>query len=344
MKWLGSSCLGALIMSTLASAGLAGEKLQWTLSTPAPEPRSDYAAGVLDGRLIIAGGTYWTGSKGNWIQKQFSRSTHAFDPVSKTWEKLADLPIPLGLAGGAVIGGKMFVAGGFNGTQVNRQIFVLEKQQGKYAWRVFGEFPFDRVYPRALGIGSSLFLVGGTTKFETRDPTGTCCTSKTATRSLLVLDTKNPAKGWRKLAPFPGPDRFYFNAETDGRSVWMFGGIYQANPKDAIVAFKDVCRYDVEHDKWEPMNDLPEVSKEGNSPSPVFIGDGFALMNDFQKVWTLDLKGQNYQVLSPLPEAAQVDRYVWINHTIIGASGENFIQGPRRRSDWVFVGTFHADQ
>jgi N-acetylneuraminic acid mutarotase len=335
-------CLGVLIMPMLVNTARAEEKLTWSMSTPTPEPRSDYAAGVVDGRLIIAGGTYWTGSKDHWIQKQFSSSTHAFDPTTQTWEKLADLPVPLALAGGAVIAGRLFVAGGFTGTKMNRQVFVLEKQREKYEWKVFAEFPFDRVYPRALGVGTSLYMVGGTTKFETRDPTGTCCTSKTATRSLLVLDTKHPNQGWHELAPFPGPDRFYFNAETDGHSIWMFGGIYQADPKDAIIAFNEVWRYGMEKARWDQMKDLPAVSKEGNSPSPVFVGDGFVVMNDSQKVWKLDLSGQNYRELSPLPEAAQVDRYVWVNQEIVGATGENFIQGPRRRSDWVFVGKFDA--
>jgi len=57
-------------------------------------------------------------------------------------------------------------------------------------------------------------------------------------------------------------------------------------------------------------------------------------------VWRLDLAGQKYQELTPLPEAAAVDRFVWLNNQIIGASGENFIEQPRRRSEWVFVGKF----
>ena len=336
--------LGVLIMAGFANTAFTSDALQWSLSTPAPEPRSDYAAAVLNGRLILAGGTFWTGSKGHWIQKQFSRSTHAYDPVSKTWEKLPDLPIPLGLAGGAVIGDKLFILGGFTGTKVNRQIFVLEKQQGRYVWKIFGELPFDRVYPRAVAVGSSLYLVGGTTKFEPRDPTGTCCTCKNATRTLLVLNTERPGSGWSELAPFPGPDRFHFNAEADGHAVWMFGGIYQADPKDPIVALKNVCKYNVKQRKWEQMSDLPRVSKEGNSPSPVFVDDGFVIMNDFQTVWKLDRSGQNYRELTSLPQAAQVDRYVWVHRTIVGASGENFIEGPRRRSDWVFVGQLHPDK
>jgi hypothetical protein len=49
---------------------------------------------------------------------------------------------------------------------------------------------------------------------------------------------------------------------------------------------------------------------------------------------------QTYLDLAPLPEAASVDKYVWFNQMIIGASGENFIDPPRRRSEWVFIGKF----
>jgi N-acetylneuraminic acid mutarotase len=307
-----------------------------------PEPRSDYAAGVLGGKLIVAGGTWWTGSKGNWIKKHFSASTHAFDPESQTWEKLADLPVPLGCAGAATIGARLFVVGGFTGSQVNRRIFVLERQQGAYAWKDAGEFPFDRVYPRVVSVGSLLYMLGGTMQFEPRDPTGTCCSSKTATRSLLVLDTNHAERGWRELAPFPGPLRFYFSAETDGHAIWMFSGIYQGGPAEPIHTYDDVWRYDIVRARWENAKKLPQVSQATNPPSPVFVGDGIVLINDFQKVWKLDLSKQIYRELPPLPQAAAIDRFVWLNNKIIGASGENFIDPPRRRSEWVFIGKFEV--
>ena len=339
MKTTISGWLGFVVV--LASVNMfAAGTLHWSISTPMPEPRSDYAAGVVGGKLIVAGGTYWTGSKGHWIKKYFSASTHAFDPESQTWEKLPDLPVPLGCAGGAVVGGKLYVVGGYTGSEVNRKIFVLEKQPQGYVWKVAGEFPFDRVYPRVVAVGSSLYALGGTTQFEPRDPTGTCCSSKTATRTLLALDTAHIKKGWRELDAFPGPLRFYFSAETDGASIWMFSGIYQAGPGEPITTYDDVSRYDLAHDKWEPANKLPQVSKETNPPSPVFVGDGIVLVNDFQKVWKLDLSKQIYRDLSPLPQAAALDRFVWLNGKIVGASGENFIEPPRRRSEWVFIGSF----
>jgi N-acetylneuraminic acid mutarotase len=340
MTRLGPFSLAALLLCGAGRMSAKNEMLNWSLSTPMPEPRSDYVAGVVGGKMIVAGGTFWTGSKGNWIKKQFSASTHAFDPESQTWEKLPDLPVPLGAAGGAAIGDKLYVVGGFTGSQVNRRIFVLEKRPGAYAWTDAGEAPFDRVYPRVVAVGASLYAVGGTTKFEPRDPTGTCCSSKTATRSLMVLDTSHMQNGWRELASFPGPLRFYFSAETDGHSIWMFSGIYQDGPTAPITTYDDVDRYDIARGQWETGKKLPHVSQATNPPSPVFVGDGIVLINDFRKVWKLDLAKQTYLELSPLPQAAALDRFVWVNHKIIGASGENFIESPRRRSEWVFIGRF----
>jgi N-acetylneuraminic acid mutarotase len=340
MNRLSWSCV--LLALGAANIAATSDALHWSLSTPMPEPRSDYVAGVIDGRLIVAGGTYWTGTKGHWIRKHFTPSTHAFNPESQTWEKLPDLPVPLGCAGGAVVRNRLFVIGGYTGSEVNRKIFVLEKTTGGFFWRSIGEVPFNRVYPRVVAAGASLYAVGGTTEFEPRDPTGTCCSSKTATRSLFVLDTNHIENGWMELASFPGPLRFYFSAETDGRAIWMFSGIYQAGPTAPIQTYDDVARYDIARASWEMAKKLPQVSQATNPPSPVFVGDSIVLINDFQKVWKLDLSKQTYADLAPLPNAAALDRFVWVNHMIVGASGENFIDPPRRRSEWVFVGKFES--
>ncbi len=333
---------GWLTLMTLIYLPVEGADFSWTLSTPMPETRSDYASGLIGNKLIVAGGTFWTGSKDHWIQKQFSQSTHSFDTRTHTWEKLPDLPIPLATAGSAVIDGRLFVVGGYTGTEANRKVFVLEQHQGKYTWKDFAAFPFDRVYPRAVSVGNLLYVLGGTKEFERRDPSGTCCSSKTATRTLLVLDVTKPNASWQQLAEFPGDLCFYFGLETDGTALWMFGGIYQGAAKDPVIALSQVYRYDIGNRKWAKAQPLPEVSMEGNSPSPVFAGNGIVLVNESQKVWKLDLKSQEYREMPPLPKAAAVDRFVYIDGQIIGASGENFEQGPRRRSEWVFIGKYGA--
>ena len=48
----------------VAEQALSPFSLQWQQSDSFPEPRSGYSGDVLDGRLVIAGGTYWDGTAG----------------------------------------------------------------------------------------------------------------------------------------------------------------------------------------------------------------------------------------------------------------------------------------
>ena len=82
----GSRRLGGATLFLLGLAGLCaipgcspasdpsapGAKLQWKKSTPLPEPRAGHAAGLLDGKFVIAGGTWWEGEKATG-PKKYSR-------------------------------------------------------------------------------------------------------------------------------------------------------------------------------------------------------------------------------------------------------------------------------
>ena len=226
-------CLVSVCVSASAlMASLLSSSLRWQHSTPLPEARAGYAAGVLHGKLVIAGGTYWEGEKGNWTQKIFSARTHIFDPIGQSWKRLPDAPSPFGYAASTVVDNKLYVLGGYTGKDVNRKVFTLERKGTRYAWNVYGDMPEPRLFAWAVSVGSSIYLLGGTIRFEPYDAAGTCCTSQSATNSFMVLNTTRPAEGWRRLSPFPGAKRWGFSSETDGSFIWMFGGIYQAKPKD----------------------------------------------------------------------------------------------------------------
>jgi N-acetylneuraminic acid mutarotase len=76
----------------------------------------------------------------------FTPSTHAFDPVTQAWEKLPDAPVPFGYAGSTTVDNRLFVLGGYTGSEMNSRIFVLEKDGKNYAWKVFGRMPVPRVF------------------------------------------------------------------------------------------------------------------------------------------------------------------------------------------------------
>ena len=325
-----------LILSV--SAKDSQQAIKWTNSAPLPEPRAGYAAGAINGKLVIVGGTYWEGVKGKWTKKQFTSSTHAFDPSKQSWEKLPDAPVPLGYGASTVVGGKLFVLGGYNGSAVNRKIFTLEYVKGKYSWRTFGDMPGDRVFAEAVNVKNSIYLLGGLTQFEPVDSAGSCCTSSTATNSLLVFDTKKPKEGWKELPPYPGPKRWGFSVATDGESIWMFGGTFQANVSDPTTHFNEVLRYKIAQSSWEVSKPLPD-SLAGSAGATLFLKDDILLIGGKQ-VWLLHLSNLKYSEMTPLPQVAFVTHFVWLKNEIIGAGGENTIEGPRKRSEWTFIGRF----
>jgi len=314
--------------------------VEWKLSTPLPEPRAGYAAGVLNGKLIIAGGSYWEGQKGKWIRKLYTIRTHSFNPTTGDWEQLPDMPRALGYGASVVVGDRLYVLGGYTGKEESRKVYALESREKGYRWTELADLPGPRLFTKAVRVGESVFLLGGVTRFEPYDSSGTCCTSKSATRDLMFLDTLQPQKGWQRLPSFPGPKRWLFCAETDGKSIWMLGGIDQELANGPTIEYEDVWRYDLRYKTWTRMALLPQEIR-GTTPLSSMMLEGRLLIFSFaKKVWEFNLATQRFGQISPLPEEVFVDQFFWLDDRIIGTGGENKLEGPRRRSAWTFVGRF----
>ena len=100
--------------------------------------------------------------------------------------------------------------------------------------------------------------------------------------------------------------------------------------------------HDIAQARWKEMKPLPEKSPNAAPPSPVIVKGKIILVADTGKVWELDPMTMAYRDLARLPEATSVDKFVWLSDGIIGAGGENNLEGPRRRSDTTFIGRFGA--
>ena len=219
----------------------------------------------------------------------------------------------------------------------------MSRKGDGYLWEVFGELPETRLFGWAGSSGASLFLLGGVERFEPTDEAGTCCTSKTATNRLSVLDTASPEKGWRELSPYPGKKRWLFSAEGDGENLWMFGGIDSQQAGAPPIRFSQALHYDLKQDLWEELPSLPPETLEATPLVALHIPGRILFMSFAKTVWQLDLQTLEYSRLTPMPEEAFVDRFAWLDGRIIGAGGENKIESPRRRSEWTFIGEFRPE-
>jgi N-acetylneuraminate epimerase len=307
----------------------------WRLSAPAPEPRAGYAAGVIEGKLVIAGGTFWEGTPGRWTKKIFSAATHAFDPVRESWEKLPDAPVTLGYAASAQVGGALYVIGGVQNGRASREVYSVRKRGSTYLWQLASPLPEPRLFASAVAIGTRIYVIGGVREFEPFDAAGTCCTSQTAANTLWVYDTEKPATGWRKLNPYPGSSRWAQQAAAGDSAIYMFGGSHQGEVSEAVQKFNEVLRYELDSGAWSRVADLPEGLQ---GAAPVAVSDRIILIGSGQNVAAFDPKTRSFSPLDPLPRDANVDRFFQIGTLLVGASGESSIEGPRRRSETTFVG------
>lgn len=329
-----------LVFALIAAVPSASKPLSvdWKVSAALPEARSDYAAGVIDGKLVIAGGTWWEGTPSHWTRKIYSSATHSFDPRTQQWTKLPDEPMPLAYSAYTTVGNQLFVIGGYTGRAMNRNIYMLAKNGSRYAWSVVGEIPADRVFAQAVQVGASIYLVGGSTQFEPYDAIGTCCTTKTATNTLMTRNAAHQESGWRQLHSFPGTPRRLESVESDGKSIWMFDGVSQVSASEPLIRYPDVLRYDLARGVWSKMQPLPE-SLATVAPLSSLYGEGAILLfAQTGRVWQLDLTTLAYSETTPLPVPAIIDKFFWLDGRIIGAGGESPLDLPRRRSAWTIVG------
>ncbi|MGQ0744139.1 MAG: Kelch repeat-containing protein [Acidimicrobiales bacterium] len=172
--------------------------------TPLPVPRTEVAGAVLDGRLVVVGGLDERG--------QASDLVHSYDPGSAAWTPLPPLPTARHHVGLAAAGGRLWLAGGYEGGAGDRWVAKAD------VWSLGGAEPAWRSEP-AMGtargglglaaLGDVLVALGGT------PPGGP---ASTTTETLTIGSGR-----WK-----PGPPmtqaRDHLGAATLGDRVYAVAG------------------------------------------------------------------------------------------------------------------------
>jgi len=123
-----------------------------------PVPRTEVAAAVLGGRIVVAGGLTLDGAASDRVD--------IYDPAANRWEPAPALPLGLHHSGMAALGDRVYVAGGYTnraGQDWVAQSRVLSLGRDDRAWR---EEPALAAGPRGglamAAAGGRLVAVGGT--------------------------------------------------------------------------------------------------------------------------------------------------------------------------------------
>jgi len=294
-------------------------KITWSEGPEYPMGIQESACGVLDGKLISAGG--FTRHPKDVVRRYpdafggkpsgFTKLTFLFDPLHPEagWARIADVPGPARQGGAAaVVGRALYVIGGFNYTKplAYRSTYRLRQERGKWAWtKLPCELPWPVCEASAAVVGGRIYLAGAADYFQAPGAqhadfhTEAGRDNSPVGRALLVLDTEDIDAGWKRLADLPGTPRFDCGCAAVNGKIYVLGGIYAPLVKrghDAYFNVVDSWVYDPLTDKWSQLGDMPH----GANRRAVAFNDRCVILVSgykYRKTWRLD--GTQTDVYTP---------------------------------------------
>ena len=150
----------------------------WRSSTPMSQRRYGAAAGVVGGRLVVAGG-YCRG-----------RLSSAEAYTGTAWTTLPPMPHAVGGATACVLNGRLYVIGGYSSNKL--QVLEMTEENG-WSWSCKADLPATRWGAASVVHEGHIMVMGGKVDGE-------------ASSSVVVYDSEEDA--WATASPLPNAKAF----------------------------------------------------------------------------------------------------------------------------------------
>lgn len=284
-------------------------------------------AGVVDGSLVVAGGTNfpdkmpWEGGTKTWYDQ-----VHVLRTPEGGWESAGRLPAPNGYGVSLTTDAGLVIIGGGDAARHYQEVHLLRLADGKLRVQPLPALPRPCAFMAGAVEGGRLFIAGGIQRPE----------DTVAMQTFWMLDLSAQEKRWQELPPCPGAPRILAQMAAVGGSVYLFSGAsLRPGPDGKAVRewLKDAWRYSAAG-AWQRLTDAPHVTVAAPSPLPqlsgelLVIGGDDGLMVDFQpkdkhpgfprRVLAYDLAANRWRVAGEVPFSLVTTPLVtWRGHLVV---------------------------
>jgi uncharacterized protein (TIGR03437 family) len=164
--------------------------------------------------------------------------TWEYDPMVNRWQKVGDMPTPRGAAGVAVVGTRIYVAGGLNGSGAVHNNFEVFDTVSR-TWASLPRLAQPRDHLTAQAIGSRVFVISG----------------RSGSQMIPQTEEYDTDTGvWRLRAAIPVPRGGIGSGIINGKII-VFGG--EGNSGRPEQTFEEVHAYDPPNDIWTELALMP---------------------------------------------------------------------------------------
>ncbi len=204
---------------------------RWSSAAAMPQALNHMSAVGYRGRLYVVGGYGSPGDSSTGATRGFWR----YDPATGRWTSMPDAPVARAAAGAAVLGHRLYVAGGRNdATSALSSLAIFDFDTGR--WTLGPSLVHPREHVAAVAAAGSVWVLGG---------------RALGLGSFTYAERYTPgASAWQQMAPLPVA-RSGFQAVVAGGDIVVVGG------EDGTQTVGEVDGFSLRSGHWSRLADLP---------------------------------------------------------------------------------------
>ncbi len=281
-----------LIVTMLLTSAVAADRpaLTWRELPSLPVGLGGQYVGVVDDRLIVAGGSYWTASQWEGGRKIWSDVIYSLGRGDQQWMRVGTLPEAVGYGATVSIAGSIVLLGGQTSDAVSPRVYRLTLRSRKVQVVRLADLPGPMAMMGSTLVGDRIYFAGG-------QATSAPARALKSFITVRVSALDGGSSSWKELPSWPGPSTFLAQMTSIGNAIYLVGGadLVSVSGQPPVRSFlKDAYEYS-QQSGWRKIADYPHPVQAGVAASfndmPLIFGGSDGLLAAFEAVVKEDHPG-----------------------------------------------------